>query len=137
MEFTSAYCRRVATGVRSELMASIYEKALKRKDTSGIINWEKAAGTGPATAAPTPSVSGTATPYAKGSVKPPKSKFETTAKNEPEANAGAQDYIYIWCSHVKDFEDTGKIVNLRSGDCTRIAFLFLVGFLNVLVLHSR
>jgi hypothetical protein len=107
-------------------MASIYEKALKRKDTSGIINSEKTPGTGPATAVPTPSVSGTATPYTKGSVKPPKFKVETTPKNEPEVNAGVLDYIYIWCSHVKDFEDTGKIINLMSGDCSRISFLFLV-----------
>jgi hypothetical protein len=34
--------RRAATRMRSELMASIYDKALKRKDYSGIIDKEKA-----------------------------------------------------------------------------------------------
>jgi hypothetical protein len=33
--------RRAATRIRSELMASIYDKALKRKDYSGIIDKEK------------------------------------------------------------------------------------------------
>jgi len=33
--------RRAATRVRSELMAAIYDKALKRKDFSGIIDKEK------------------------------------------------------------------------------------------------
>lgn len=33
--------RRAATRIRSELMASIYDKALKRKDFSGIIDKEK------------------------------------------------------------------------------------------------
>jgi hypothetical protein len=33
--------RRAATRIRSELMASIYEKALKRKDYSGIIDQHK------------------------------------------------------------------------------------------------
>jgi hypothetical protein len=33
--------RRAATRIRSELMAAIYDKALKRKDYSGIIDKEK------------------------------------------------------------------------------------------------
>ena len=33
--------RRAATRIRSELMASIYDKALKRKDFSGVTNKDK------------------------------------------------------------------------------------------------
>jgi hypothetical protein len=36
------YGRRASTRVRSELMAAIYEKALKRRDFSGIVDQEKA-----------------------------------------------------------------------------------------------
>jgi hypothetical protein len=32
------FCRRAATRIRSQLMAAIYEKSLKRKDFSGIVN---------------------------------------------------------------------------------------------------
>ncbi len=35
------YSRRSSTRIRSELMAAIYDKALKRKDYSGIVNKEK------------------------------------------------------------------------------------------------
>jgi len=35
------YGRRSSTRIRSELMAAIYDKALKRKDYSGIVNKEK------------------------------------------------------------------------------------------------
>ncbi|KAJ7449969.1 hypothetical protein FB451DRAFT_1530508 [Mycena latifolia] len=96
-----AYCRHAATRVRSELMAAIYDKALKRKDASGIVNREKAT---PRTSAPTPSVSGAATPYAKDSIQPPKSQVNTMAKDQPQASA-----------------DPGTIVNLMSGDCSRIS----------------
>lgn len=37
--------RRVATRMRIELMAAIYDKALKRKDYSGIVDAKKADGT--------------------------------------------------------------------------------------------
>ncbi|KAJ7439790.1 hypothetical protein FB451DRAFT_1445526 [Mycena latifolia] len=96
-----SYCRHAATRVRSELMAAIYDKALKRKDASGIVNREKAT---PRTSAPTPSVSGAATPYAKDSIQPPKSQVNTMAKDQPQASA-----------------DPGTIVNLMSGDCSRIS----------------
>ncbi len=35
------YGRRAATHIRSELMAAIYDKALKRRDYSGIIDKNK------------------------------------------------------------------------------------------------
>jgi hypothetical protein len=35
--------RRASTRIRSELMAAIYDKALKRKDFSGIVNKDKKA----------------------------------------------------------------------------------------------
>lgn len=36
------YGRRAATRVRSELMAAIYDKALKRKDFSGVVDKDAA-----------------------------------------------------------------------------------------------
>ena len=35
------YGRRASTRIRSELMAAIYDKALKRKDFSGVVNKEE------------------------------------------------------------------------------------------------
>ncbi|KAJ7470737.1 hypothetical protein FB451DRAFT_1475523 [Mycena latifolia] len=99
-----SYCRHAATRVRSELMAAIYDKALKRKDASGIVNREKAT---PRTSAPTPSVSGAATPYAKDSIQPPKSQVNTMAKDQPQASA-----------------DPGTIVNLMSGDCSHVYTIY-------------
>ncbi|KAF8158956.1 multidrug resistance-associated ABC transporter [Mycena galopus ATCC 62051] len=72
------YGQRAATRIRSELMAAIYDKALKRKDFSGVTK-ESAAET------------------------------KATARQETDekpATTGA---------------DTGKIVNLMSGDAERIA----------------
>ncbi|KAJ6605651.1 ABC transporter type 1, transmembrane domain-containing protein [Mycena sp. CBHHK59/15] len=82
------YGQRAATRIRSELMAAIYDKTLKRKDFSGIIHKEKvqqATASGP---------SGGNTPKAKAKAE----------DNVPSAGA-----------------DTGKIVNLMSGDAERIA----------------
>ncbi|KAJ7121096.1 multidrug resistance-associated ABC transporter [Mycena epipterygia] len=100
-----SWCRRAATRVRSELMVSIYEKALKRKVTNGVVNREKMEGQKlePPTSAPTPSVSGAATPYSKGSLQKPKSQVEQ--------------------KHKLSLSDAGKIVNLMSGDCTRVSGL--------------
>jgi hypothetical protein len=35
------YARRASTRIRSELMAAIYDKALNRKDFSGVVNKEE------------------------------------------------------------------------------------------------
>ncbi|EKM76533.1 hypothetical protein AGABI1DRAFT_122491 [Agaricus bisporus var. burnettii JB137-S8] len=90
--------RRAATRIRSELMAAIYDKALKRKDYSGIIDKNKVRQEEEAKAAEN-----------KSSKK--KSKAEATADKEKSATmddprAGA---------------DTGKIVNLMAGDANRIS----------------
>ncbi|KAJ7505211.1 hypothetical protein B0H11DRAFT_1977471 [Mycena galericulata] len=88
------YGQRAATRIRSELMAAIYDKALKRKDFSGIIDKErvqhvadkkKVAESGDSAAEAT-------------------SKQAKVDENEPTAGA-----------------DIGKIVNLMSGDAERIA----------------
>ncbi|KAF8812935.1 multidrug resistance-associated ABC transporter [Phlegmacium glaucopus] len=84
--------RRAATRIRSELMASIYDKALKRKDFSGITNKDKQEET------------------ANNNSKP---KNKAQEKEEKERAAKADD--------PKAGADVGKIVNLMAGDANRIA----------------
>ena len=92
------YGRRAATRMRSELMSAIYDKALKRKDFSGIVDKDAAKD-------------------AKNPGKPSESSrlviFGTCELNcgvdtDPKADdpkAGA---------------DIGKIVNLMAGDANRV-----------------
>ncbi|KAJ6491631.1 hypothetical protein C8R47DRAFT_1214434 [Mycena vitilis] len=101
--------RRAATRVRSELMAAIYDKALKRRDFSGVVDQEKAkeaADKKAASAAGTPPVLTKAERKAKA-----KADKELAAKaDDPKAGAA----------------DTGKIVNLMAGDANRIAMLISI-----------
>ncbi|KAJ7695669.1 hypothetical protein B0H17DRAFT_1158809 [Mycena rosella] len=85
------YGQRAATRIRSELMAAIYNKTLKRKDFSGIIDQDKVQH-----AAAPASASAKATPKAPQTAKPD--------ENKPTAGA-----------------DLSKILNLMSGDAERIA----------------
>ncbi|KAF7350973.1 hypothetical protein MSAN_01659500 [Mycena sanguinolenta] len=96
--------RRAATRMRSELMAAIYDKALKRRDFSGVVDQEKAkeaAEKKAAAAAGTPPVLSKAERKAKA--KEDKKKAEKA--DDPKAGAA----------------DTGKIVNLMAGDANRVA----------------
>ncbi|KAJ6563543.1 hypothetical protein B0H10DRAFT_2169170 [Mycena sp. CBHHK59/15] len=86
--FLCSVVKRAATRIRSELMAAIYDKTLKRKDFSGIIHKEKVQ-------------QATASGPSRGNNPKTKAKAED---NVPSAGA-----------------DTGKIVNLMSGDAERIA----------------
>jgi ABC-type multidrug transport system fused ATPase/permease subunit len=88
--------RRAATRVKNELMSSIYEKALKRKDFSGIVDSKDT----PATA----SDGGT---NGKASKDTP-GKKEKKGSKEVDTKSGA---------------DVGKIVQLMSGDTNRIGFM--------------
>lgn len=94
--------RRAGTRIRSELMAAIYDKALKRKDYSGIIVEKEDA----------PDASGTW----KFSIQQTPTNFLTLAKNaKPKAedkNAGAP----------KAGADVGKIVNLMAGDANTVSY---------------
>ncbi|KAJ7579704.1 hypothetical protein C8J56DRAFT_281572 [Mycena floridula] len=94
--------RRAATRLRASLMASIYDKALKRRDYSGIIDkakLEEAADKKAEANKP----KGIETAADKKQKK--KEKKEKDAKAD-EARAGA---------------DTGKIVNLMAGDALRVS----------------
>jgi ABC-type multidrug transport system fused ATPase/permease subunit len=71
------YGRRAATRARSELMAAIYDKALKRRDASGLAMKDK----------------------------------------EPKDDEKDED------KKKKKSADTGKIVNLMSGDANRVAMM--------------
>ncbi|KAJ7761604.1 hypothetical protein DFH07DRAFT_903306 [Mycena maculata] len=90
------YGQREATRIRSELMAAIYDKALKRKDFSGIIDKEKAQH-----AADKKTAAAAGNSAAKAAPKQAKAKIE---ENKPTAGA-----------------DIAKITNLMSGDAGRIA----------------
>ena len=74
------YGRRAATRARSELMAAIYDKALKRRDASGLAMKDK----------------------------------------EPEEGEEKQE---------KKSADTGKIVNLMSGDANRVAMMATAAYM--------
>ncbi|KZT21758.1 multidrug resistance-associated ABC transporter [Neolentinus lepideus HHB14362 ss-1] len=87
--------RRAASRTRSELMAAIYAKALKRRDFSGIIDSDKAKDAKDAKDAK------------EGKEKSKEEKKKDKAK-EDDPKAGA---------------DTGKIVNLMAGDSNRVAML--------------
>ncbi|KAF5353364.1 hypothetical protein D9756_007860 [Leucocoprinus leucothites] len=91
--------RRACTRIRSELMAAIYEKALKRKDYSGIIDKNKVGKSDDGDKAESGERSKKRTKAEK------KAKKEEAAKaDDPRAGA-----------------DVGKIVNLMAGDATRIS----------------
>ncbi|KAF9442979.1 multidrug resistance-associated ABC transporter [Macrolepiota fuliginosa MF-IS2] len=89
--------RRAGTHIRSELMASIYDKALKRKDYSGIVDKDKVKKAEEEKAAQN---------------EPAKKKSKAGKKAEKERAAKADD--------PKAGADVGKIVNLMAGDANRI-----------------
>jgi hypothetical protein len=100
--------RRAGTRVRSELMAVIYEKALRRVDYGGIVDKEKQAEAANAKDAKD-AKDGTNSPKGKGKKtgkdsKNGKNDKDGKKKDEDENRAGA---------------DVGKIVNLMSGDANR------------------
>uniref|UniRef100_A0A0W0EW54 Putative multidrug resistance-associated ABC transporter n=1 Tax=Moniliophthora roreri TaxID=221103 RepID=A0A0W0EW54_MONRR len=90
--------RRAATRVRSELMAAIYDKALKRKDYSGVVDKDKQAEKKDDTASSSPNG-----PADKGKKKGTGKDKDAEKTDEPKAGA-----------------DVGKIVNLMAGDANRI-----------------
>ncbi|KAJ7727894.1 hypothetical protein B0H16DRAFT_1677216 [Mycena metata] len=117
--------RRAATRMRSELMAAIYDKvlfvasspdsqshatpkALKRKDFSGVIDKEKAKEATDKRAADKKAASGTPPAVLSKADQKAKAKADKkTAEKADDPKAGAAD--------------TGKIVNLMSGDANRVA----------------
>ncbi|KZP25984.1 hypothetical protein FIBSPDRAFT_918282 [Athelia psychrophila] len=82
--------RRAATRMRSQLMAAIYDKALKRKDFSGLVDADKA-----------------------DEARERRKSAEERARDKKARKDAADD--------PKAGANTGKIVNLMSGDANRIA----------------
>ncbi|KAJ7186191.1 hypothetical protein C8R46DRAFT_1343242 [Mycena filopes] len=88
--------RRASTRIRVELIAAVYDKALKRKDFSGLVDRDKARD---------------AAELRKGTdgittKQPSKAEQKRSAEKADDPKAGA---------------DTGKIVNLMAGDQTRVS----------------
>jgi ABC-type multidrug transport system fused ATPase/permease subunit len=98
--------RRTATRLRSELMAALYEKALKRKDFSGVTQDRAMAGS----SSPEEEGDGSKGKGAKDSKKDKKGNKASDAKKD-EGKDG----------HKKAGADIGKIVQLMAGDTNRIA----------------
>lgn len=96
--------RRASTRVRSELMAAIYDKSLKRKDFSGIVDKDKVAEAKERKDAKEDAAKGVDAKKDKKKDKKDKKKEDT--KDDPKAGA-----------------DIGKIVNLMSGDANRVCML--------------
>ncbi|KAJ8489168.1 hypothetical protein ONZ45_g13681 [Pleurotus djamor] len=94
--------RRACTRIRSELMASIYDKSLKRKDFSGIIDKEKAKEAADKKAGVVPGMLNSAQiPDVINEALDAKTKAKS---DDPKAGA-----------------DVGKIVNLMAGDANRVS----------------
>ncbi|KAJ7434680.1 multidrug resistance-associated ABC transporter [Mycena latifolia] len=105
--------RRASTRVRVELIAAVYDKALRRKDYSGVVHRgeAEAASSSVAGAART----GTDTNKAKNDSKKAKGKKAADADTADDPTPGAS---------------TGKIVNLMAGDQTRVSTI-LSGAYNI------
>lgn len=93
------YGRRAATRIRSELMAAIYDKALKRKDFSGIVDKDAAKN----------GKTGTCNQHISSNFK----WLGPIAKASDKYDAKADD--------PKAGADIGKIVNLMAGDANRVS----------------
>ncbi|KAJ7892528.1 multidrug resistance-associated ABC transporter [Mycena olivaceomarginata] len=92
--------RRASTRIRVELIAAVYDKALKRKDFSGLVDKDKAR-----EAAERKAESQSTSPKAT-QTKAQKQAQKAKAEKADDPKAGA---------------DTGKIVNLMAGDQTRVS----------------
>ncbi|KAJ7881539.1 hypothetical protein B0H14DRAFT_3760425 [Mycena olivaceomarginata] len=92
--------RRASTRIRVELIAAVYDKALKRKDFSGLVDRDKAR-----EAAERKAESQSTSPKAT-QTKAQKQAQKAKAEKADDPKAGA---------------DTGKIVNLMAGDQTRVS----------------
>ncbi|KAF8153792.1 multidrug resistance-associated ABC transporter [Crassisporium funariophilum] len=92
--------RRASTRIRTELMAAIYDKALKRKDFSGITNKDK-----------------------KEEIKVPDTKVDDTkeSKRRSKARKKEEKEKAAKADDPKAGADVGKIVNLMAGDANRIS----------------
>lgn len=84
-------------------MASIYEKALKRRDYSGVVKGEGEGGKGGAAGASGAGATGATGAAGAAGGKSPGGKKDGTGKDDPKAGA-----------------DIGKIVNLMASDSTRV-----------------
>ncbi|KAJ6577612.1 multidrug resistance-associated ABC transporter [Mycena capillaripes] len=88
--------RRASTRIRVELIAAVYDKALKRKDFSGLVDRDKAR---------------------EAAERKAGTKTQTQTKAQKQAAARRAEKA----DDPKAGADTGKIVNLMAGDQTRVS----------------
>ncbi|KAJ6468022.1 hypothetical protein C8R47DRAFT_1325922 [Mycena vitilis] len=129
--------RRASTRIRVQLIAAVYDKALKRKDFSGIVDVDKAVGRHPDSALHPNSASesesnahpnsasdsnanahSNANAQSKAQTKAQTQKAQTEAQ---KAHTKAQKKAAEAADDPKAGADTGKIVNLMAGDQTRVS----------------
>ncbi|KAJ7764128.1 hypothetical protein DFH07DRAFT_1059163 [Mycena maculata] len=89
--------RRASTRIRLELIAAVYDKALKRKDFSGLIDKDKA----------------------RDAAEKKRDAADTAPKTKAQKQAAARKAEKA--DDPKAGADTGKIVNLMAGDQTRVS----------------
>ncbi|KAJ7660132.1 hypothetical protein DFH06DRAFT_1472233 [Mycena polygramma] len=90
--------RRASTRIRVQLIAAIYDKALKRKDFSGLVDADKARAAA-------------------------ERKADPNANNKSQAQKKASKAAEEKADDPKAGADTGKIVNLMAGDQSRLSML--------------
>jgi hypothetical protein len=131
------YGRRAATRIKSELMAAIYDKALKRKDYSGVVEkggkeegseggGRKTPGSLGTTPVPGRSVEGSVSGSGSEGVSPTLGDVDGKDKKELDGQRKKEKKRKEEEEEKKDDPkagaDVGKIVNLMAGDANRVGF---------------
>ncbi|EAU87480.2 ATP-binding cassette transporter [Coprinopsis cinerea okayama7 len=116
------YGRRAATRIRSELMAAIYDKALKRRDYAGVVGQQGQGGSGTSGSGEEGKDGkdgGKKKDGKKGSKKDGKDKKkDKKGKKSKDKKGKSKDDK---ADDPKAGADVGKIVNLMAGDANRVS----------------
>lgn len=122
------YGRRAATRIRSELMAAIYDKALKRRDFSGIVSQTRKVDADDDDASQ--QTQQDASKGGLGSTSTPKNKMSKAEKKKQKKAQQAKQEKADANDEPKAGADVGKIVNLMAGDASSISMTFATLYCN-------
>ncbi|KAJ2929604.1 hypothetical protein H1R20_g7490, partial [Candolleomyces eurysporus] len=109
--------RRAATRIRSELMAAIYDKALKRKDLAGVVQNHSPSDADGAEGGKKPQPERAKAKKSKKSKSKWRKRLRLSRSQKKKAAAAAKEKS----DEPKAGADIGKIVNLMAGDANRIS----------------